>query len=85
VVIDAEAIGDVDSTGAGVLADLADTLGERGITLSFARLKATISAYLGRAGVMEKIGPEHVYLEVDDAVAAFVTAPHEVMPPASMR
>jgi SulP family sulfate permease len=71
VVIDAEAIGDVDSTGAGTLADLADGLRERGITLSLARLKATAAGYLERAGVMARIGAEHVYLEVDDAVAAF--------------
>jgi SulP family sulfate permease len=71
VVIDAEAIGDIDSTGAGTLADLADGLRERGITLSLARLKATVAGYLERAGVMAKIGAEHVYLEVDDAVAAF--------------
>jgi SulP family sulfate permease len=71
VVIDAEAIGDVDSSGSGVLADLADGLRERGITLSLARLKAAVSEYLDRAGVMEKVGAVHVYLEVDDAVAAF--------------
>jgi SulP family sulfate permease len=71
VVIDAEAIGDVDSSGAGVLADLADGLRGRGITLVLARLKAVVSEYLGRAGVIEKVGPEHVYLEVHDAVGAF--------------
>ena len=71
VVIDAESIGDVDSTGAAVLADLADSLHERGITLALARLKAPVAAYLARAGVLEKVGAERVYLEVDDAVAAF--------------
>ncbi|MCU0505258.1 MAG: sulfate permease [Chloroflexi bacterium] len=85
VVIDAEAIGDVDSTGAGVLADLADAFRERGITLSFARLKSTVSEYLARAGVMEKVGADHVFLEVDDAVAAFATAPAQVEPPATPR
>ncbi len=85
VVIDAESIGDVDSTGAGVLADLADTLRERGITLCLARLKTAVSEYLARAGVMEKVGADNVYLEVDDAVAAFATAPAEVEPPATPR
>jgi sulfate permease, SulP family len=73
VVIDAESIGDVDSSGAGVLADLADSLRERGIVLALVRLKAAVSNYLARAGVMDKVGAEHVYLEVDDAVAAFET------------
>jgi SulP family sulfate permease len=71
VVIDAESIADVDSTGAAVLGELVDDLGRRGITLALARLKAPVEAYLSRAGVMEKVGAERVYLEVDDAVAAF--------------
>ena len=71
VVLDAEAIGDVDSTGASMLADLADSLKERGITLAFARLKGTVSEYLARAEIMDRVGSAHVFLEVDDAVAAF--------------
>jgi sulfate permease, SulP family len=71
VVIDAESVGDVDSTGAGTLADLIDILRERGITLCLARVKAAVGEYLERAGVMGKVGAEHVFLEVDDAVAAF--------------
>jgi len=71
VVLDAESIGDVDSTGAAVLADLADNLHVRGITLTLARLKAPVAAYLARAGVLEKVGAERVFVEVDDAVAAF--------------
>ena len=57
--------------GAGVLAEVADSLGKRGITLALARVKAPVVAYLDRAGVMDKIGAGHVYLETDDAVAAF--------------
>jgi sulfate permease, SulP family len=71
VVIDAEAIGEVDSTGAATLGDLADDLRGRGITLALARLKAPVAEYLSRAGVLGKVGVERVYLEVDDAVAAF--------------
>jgi SulP family sulfate permease len=71
VVIDAETIGDVDSTGAGTLADLAGALQGRGITLALARVKSAVAEYLARAGVMDKVGAERVFLEVDDAVAAF--------------
>jgi SulP family sulfate permease len=85
VVIDAESIGDVDSTGAGTLADLDDALRERGITLALARLKASIAEYLARAGVIDKVGAEHVYLEVDDAVAAFEASRTEVAPPSIAR
>ena len=76
VVIDAEAIGELDSTGAAMLGDLSGDLNARGITLALARLKAPVREYLLRAGVMEKVGSQHVYLEVDDAVGAFhATAP----------
>jgi SulP family sulfate permease len=85
VVLDAESIGDVDSTAAGALADLADSLGERGITLAMARLKSAVAEYLARAGVLEKLGAEHVYLEVDDAVAAFRASRPEAAPPANPR
>jgi SulP family sulfate permease len=85
VVIDAESISDVDSTGAAVLADLADDLHGRGITLALARLKAPAAAYLARAGLMEKLGAGRVYLEVDDAVAAFEASDVEVAPAASSR
>jgi len=71
VVIDAEAIGELDSTGAAMLGDLSGDLNARGITLALARLKAPVREYLLRAGVMEKVGSQHVYLEVDDAVGAF--------------
>ena len=85
VVIDAEAIGDVDSTGAGMLADLADGLRDRGITLALARLKAGPGAYLQRAGVIDKVGAGRVYLEVDDAVAAFEAARDGVTPREDIR
>jgi SulP family sulfate permease len=80
VVIDAEAVGEVDSTGAAMLADLVDDLRARGIVLSLARVKAPVAAYLSRAGVMEKVGAAGVYLEVDDAVAAFQASRAETRP-----
>jgi len=85
VVLDAESIGDVDSTGAAVLADLADDLRNRGITFALARLKAPVAVYLARAGVMEKVGAERVYVEVDDAVAAFEASDIAVAPAANSR
>ena len=80
VVIDAESIGDVDSTGAAMLADLADDFRGRGITLALARVKSAVAAYLDRAGVIEKVGAEHVFLEVDNAVAAYEASRREAAP-----
>jgi SulP family sulfate permease len=81
VILDAESIGEVDSTGAAVLGDLVDDLHGRGITLAVARLKAPVAAYLSRAGVLERIGRNRVYLEVDDAVAAYLHATSAAVSP----
>ncbi len=71
VVLDMEAVADTDSTATQMLVELLGDLGDRGITVVFARLKAPVAAYLERAGVSVAAGSARVYLEVDDAVAAF--------------
>jgi hypothetical protein len=40
-------------------------------TLAFARLKTPVAAYLARAGIGAPSGSLPVFVEVDDAVAAF--------------
>jgi MFS superfamily sulfate permease-like transporter len=71
VVLDLEAVGDTDSTATQMLVELLDDLESQGITVTFARLKAPVAAYLERAGIGAAMRPGRVFLEVDDAVAAF--------------
>jgi SulP family sulfate permease len=71
VVLDLEAVGDTDSTATQMLVELLDDLESQGITVTFARLKAPVAAYLERAGIGAAVRPGRVFLEVDDAVAAF--------------
>ena len=71
VVLDMEAVADTDSTATQMLVELLEDLAGRGITVVFARLKAPVAAYLERAGIGAAAGSDRVYLEVDDAVAAF--------------
>jgi SulP family sulfate permease len=71
VVLDMESVADTDSTATQMLVELFDDLAQRGVTVMFARLKSPVAAYLGRAGISESTDPGHVFLEVDDAVAAF--------------
>jgi SulP family sulfate permease len=75
VVLDMESIADTDSTATQMLVELLDDLGGRGITVVFARLKAPVAAYLDRAGIGAAADAARVYLEVDDAVAAFRALP----------
>ena len=70
VVIDAEGVSDLDTTGVGVLDDLRIALEGRGIALVLARVKAPIRAYLERSGFLDRLGGQNIFLEVDDAVAA---------------
>ena len=70
VVLDAESIYDIDSSGAQILVELLDSLDEQGIRLVLARVRTELRDELVASGIEDRIGAEHIYLEVDDAVAA---------------
>jgi SulP family sulfate permease len=74
-VLDMESVADIDSSATQMLVELNQDLVERDVTLSFARLKAPLADYLTRAGMRVSAGVSAgsvpVFLEVDDAVAAF--------------
>lgn len=72
VVIDMEAVHDVDSTGAQVLGEVLDELDRQGVTLELARVRAAIRDELQVAGIEDRLLGAGIHLEVDDAVAAFV-------------
>ncbi len=68
VLINAEAITDLDTTGAEVLGRLCDDLDAAGVRLSFARVRAPVLGMMRRTGLEERIGPERFFLQVDQAV-----------------
>jgi MFS superfamily sulfate permease-like transporter len=70
-VIFSASIDDIDYTGGEVLVELADQLAERGIQLAFADMRSRVRHQLDLFGVTAKIGEEHVYASVEDAMAAF--------------
>ncbi|MEB3318335.1 MAG: SulP family inorganic anion transporter [Cyanobacteriota bacterium] len=71
LVLNAEAIVEIDSTAAEMLLALPRELGERGVRLGLARVKRELQAQLDAAGVLALVGPEHVYPTIPTAVAAF--------------
>lgn len=71
VVLDAEAIYDVDSSGAQILLELLDALDDGGVRLALARVRTELRDELVSSRIEERIGVEHIYLEVDDAVTAY--------------
>lgn len=75
VLVDAEAITGVDSTAVQALDELLDTLDGMGVRLAFARVKAPLRARFDRAGLTARIGPDRIFLEVGDGVAALTPSP----------
>jgi SulP family sulfate permease len=71
VIVDAEAITNMDFSAARVVRELAADLKERGVTLLFARVQQSLKADLDRHGVTEALGPEHVFVKLHDALRAW--------------
>jgi len=70
VLIAAEPITDVDTTGAESLRDLVDDLAAMGITFTVAELKGPVKDRLDRYGTVVRIGDENFFLTLDEAIGA---------------
>ena len=71
LLLNAEAIVDIDSTAAAKLEELIDTLEQRGIQLALARVKQDLHATLQRAGIVDRLGGQWIFPTVGTAVAAY--------------
>ncbi len=72
LLIDAEAIVDIDVTAAETLLTLQRELERKGVVLAIARASHPLQRMLKRAGLTERIGPEHLYPTVRTGVRAFL-------------
>ncbi len=72
VLLDAEAMYDIDSTGAQTMLELLDTLDDLGIGFAMARVRTELRDELFAAHVDERLSGDGIYLEVDDGVAAYL-------------
>ena len=70
LVLDANAIPDIDYTGARVLGELADELDRRGVTTTIARSSRLVHHDLKHSGLLTAIGPDHLFATVEEAVDA---------------
>jgi MFS superfamily sulfate permease-like transporter len=71
LVIDAEAITNVDYTAARMVQQLHKELADSGVNLGFARVSPSLKADLDRHLLTEVIGPAQFFDRLHDAVAAF--------------
>jgi sulfate permease, SulP family len=74
VLLNFEAMGEVDLTGADALETLRAELEEQGIVLAIARLKQDPRDVLQPSGVLDRIGAEHVFPTLPTALDAFRAA-----------
>ena len=75
VLVDASAIGHLDTTAAAMLEDLLDRLDQAGVTFELARATASLKDALTRTGLSDRIGPDRLHDSVHNAVAAFLARP----------
>jgi len=70
-VLDASAIAQIDSSAVAMLDDIRADLAADGMTLGIAELHAEVKTMLERSGVIERIGPQYVFEDVEDAIRGF--------------
>ena len=72
VLVPAQQINQLDSTGADQLTKLQTELGAKGILLSFAEVKSALLEVMRRTGLEERIGADNFYESIHDGVQAFL-------------
>jgi SulP family sulfate permease len=71
IIVDAEAMTNVDYSAARVVRQLTQTLAAEGITLVFARVHPELQADLDRHHITPVVGREHIYSRLHQALAAY--------------
>ena len=74
VVVAAEPMTDIDTTGAEHLSELIDELAKAGVTLAFAELKGPGKDRMRRYGLYRRIGDDHFYPTVGAAITGYLEA-----------
>jgi SulP family sulfate permease len=72
LVIDAETMPFIDTTGAATLAELIEELNDRGIVVAIASAKAAVRFMFERTGLDEQLGAGRIFPTVMDAVESLV-------------
>lgn len=70
IVLDLEAVDQIDATGEEMLSHMYSRLAEAGIEFYFSRVKFKVAGALKRSGLYDKIGTEHFYVRRTRAIKA---------------
>ncbi len=71
VVIDCEAISDMDTTASDQFLNLLDALEKLNVSICLARVHEPVREFMSKDGIIEAVGVDHIYPRVIDAVDAF--------------
>jgi MFS superfamily sulfate permease-like transporter len=71
LVVDAEAITNVDYTAARTIRQMHQDLVQIGVVVALARVSASLKSDLTRHHLTDVIGPEHLFERLHDALAGF--------------
>ena len=71
LLLNVESIMEIDLTASDALHELCDELDKRGVVLALARAKQELIADLERAGLLDRIGRDHVFPTLPTAIEAF--------------
>jgi len=71
LIVDCEAITNVDYSAAHVVRELSSSLAGRGIALVFARVHPQLMADLDRHHITETVGREHIFPRLHEAIAVY--------------
>ena len=77
VLLDLGATTDLDVPSADMLAELGEELANRDVRLMLMRVIIPVRQMLGRAGAMEKIRPEDIFVGPTEAVLAFLSSQYD--------
>jgi sulfate permease, SulP family len=83
LIVDAEAVTNVDYSAARVVRDLVRELTARGVVLAFARVHPALRRDLDRHHITEAVGANHIFLKLHDARDAYRDAQAAPSPPSS--
>lgn len=81
LILDGDAIPDIDYTGAEAMGGLLVDLEDKGVRVAVARASENTNQDLTRSGVLKTLGPDRIFTDVEDAVRAL--APAQAQAPAS--
>jgi MFS superfamily sulfate permease-like transporter len=79
VVLDTIGMTDLDYTGSHALRQMLDRLDRSGVSFAMARTSKTVRAGLARSGLLRRIGEDHLFASVGEAVRLYTDKP-EALP-----